>query len=105
MYIQEWDEVTKELGESFVGIAQALASRAHFQRAVHPCGFWDGQKMFMAVMLGPFEDEQLEELDRLQDEGLHPFYTEEQTHVRIILDMAHVRLIDGHGGVKSIDIK
>ena len=61
--------------------------------------------MFMAVMLGPFEDEELEELDRLQDEGLIRFYPFEQTHVRIILDVGYVRLIDGHGGVKAVDIK
>ena len=63
------------------------------------------EKMFMAVMFGLFENDEVEELDRLEVEGLVRFYSQEQIHVRMILDVGYVRLMDGHGGVKAVDIK
>ena len=107
MYVQDWDDVVKELGEPFVDIAFELGSHAYFEKVVHPCGIWDWEerKMVMCVMLGPFEIEEVNALDRLVRGGQVRWYKANQVKGKTVLDCDYVLPLDGHDGVSVIALK
>ena len=108
MYVQEWDDVVKELRKPFVDVAFGLRTREEYEQGrVHPCAIWDWEerKMVMCVMLGPFEIEDVNALDRLVRGGQVRWYKGNQVKGKTVLDCDYVLPLDGHDGVSVIALK
>ena len=74
MWKVEWRHMFQELGQDFLRTAMLMRANAFTEKVVHPCAVRDDSgELHCVVMLGPFQAEEMERLEKKRATENYPF--------------------------------